>query len=203
MSKPHRYSGVLATPYVGIPPRGKGLLGFLDPPEMTDDEKMDRIVALVDDLGLVDFDFKEQGHEAFWREMLTRLARRHVPGFRPQVKSGGAPRKWTYELRRKLLMEVEAKQATGLSEPAACRALARKTPYRELGRGSAGLKPETLLRQLQRAKADRKCIPPHGFFGLGRHTNALAALHESLSAGGLLGNRAATGAEDTEAKTEA
>jgi hypothetical protein len=123
------------TPYTGVKPSGKGLLGGFGPPEMTRDEWLKRMVALADDLGLRDFDINEHGLESLWREMLTRLARRHVPGFRPLTKAGGAPRKWTFDLRRQLLDDVEAKRKTSmLSELAVCTALARRLPYRSLGK---------------------------------------------------------------------
>jgi hypothetical protein len=166
--KKHCYSGVLATPFTGTRVEGKGLLGGFGPPEMTKDEWVERAVALSEDLGLGEFDIKKHGLDVFWREMLTRLAARHVPGFRPIQKSGGAPRKWTFELRRRLLEEVEAKRKeSGLSELAICKALSKRSPYRELGRGARGATPETLVRKLQEAKADRKRSPSIGFFGLG------------------------------------
>jgi hypothetical protein len=197
LPKEHVYTDILAEPFVpdlAASSNGQGLLGYV--PTMKSDDRRRRVLTLAVSLGLGQFDFEKQGMEAFWQEMALRLAARHVPGFQPVERRQTKPRTWTFELRAQLFRDVEEmRRNKNLSEPAACRYLARREPYRRLGPRGRGPKPDTLLRQLTEAKIEHRLFSqPFGapwmtnglLFG-GASLAGMNALLGAPSSGGLLG----------------
>ena len=114
-------------------------------PEVLGKEIKERVALLSQHFGM-----QYPDNEDAWLALLFELAKRAgVPGFRFATRGPGASQKWTEQLNRELLAEVEKLTKKGMTDHAACVHIARNAAKYQ---NKYTQKSKTLHRQFLRAK---------------------------------------------------